>query len=167
MSVRDEIAKGAARAFFLTAYADFMERDFDADEASHVTRAEFDEERAGLPRAGSGQNWNDHAPPTSPAAWEMGWSLVKTIERETGKTIDVLFNGATILCSRPGGKISTAFRCKDNHTPDLYGHYLAMEAMGHGVTWADDHEDHPFEVPSHGSEFMIVSRDEATAGIEE
>lgn len=30
---------------------------------------------------------------------------------------------------------------------NLFGHYLAMEAMGHGVSWADDHEPHGLRVP--------------------
>lgn len=28
-----------------------------------------------------------------------------------------------------------------------FGHYLAMQAMGHGVAWSDEHPDPGFEVP--------------------
>jgi len=36
---------------------------------------------------------------------------------------------------------------EEDFDKDLFGHYLAMEAMGHGVGWSDDHEDHGLEIP--------------------
>ena len=30
---------------------------------------------------------------------------------------------------------------------DLFGHYLVMESLGHGVAWSDDHEPHNLELP--------------------
>ena len=31
---------------------------------------------------------------------------------------------------------------------DSFGHYLCMEALGHGVSWKDDHEDHGLKIPN-------------------
>jgi hypothetical protein len=35
----------------------------------------------------------------------------------------------------------------DGPTVELFGHYLAMAAMGHGVSWFDDHPNVPMKVP--------------------
>lgn len=35
----------------------------------------------------------------------------------------------------------------DDDFASKLGHYMAMQAMGHGVSWADDHKDLWFKVP--------------------
>ena len=36
---------------------------------------------------------------------------------------------------------------EDSEEQRTFGHYLAMQAMGHGVGWADDHKPLTFKVP--------------------
>jgi len=39
------------------------------------------------------------------------------------------------------------------------GHYLAMEAMGHGVAWSDDHDPHGLDVPDQESIYYYSEED--------
>jgi hypothetical protein len=36
----------------------------------------------------------------------------------------------------------------DRELADEFGHYLAMEALGHGVSWMDDYEHHGLKIPN-------------------
>jgi len=41
----------------------------------------------------------------------------------------------------------------DDIDANLFGHYLAMQALGHGVSWFDDHAKFPLKVP--GMEYNL------------
>ncbi len=155
MTIRDEIIRGMARAYFVIAYADFIEGD------------EIDEkEREGLPRPGAQEDWMDYAPATSPDALKVAHRLVKAIEENTARDLDTLYRETALNCSSLHFN-AHIFRCTDRtHTPDSFGHYLAMEAMGSGVAWGDDHAELSWDVPYvNGTDwFMILTRREALAG---
>lgn len=131
MSTRDEIIEGAARAFWVDAYARHVEEEGEAcmpyEDGFMASCPAFSTHA----RPGPQQDWMDFAPPTGPEAFEKARELVKRIEAENMQVGRSLGQWAEGLI------------------PDfnLFGHYLAMEAMGHGVSWADDHEPHGLRVP--------------------
>jgi len=77
------------------------------------------------------------APRTSSAAKAAANKLAHQIETLTGRSMESLYHAAE---SDPGHH-------SRQPTPHDFGHYIAMQALGHGVSWADDHPDLPFDVP--------------------
>jgi len=125
---RDAFIEGAARAFFVSAYADFCENQAskgdDADDATYYISA------------GPGEDWADVAPAnTPPNAYALAGELWAGLYH---------LNGA----AGPYTLVNNA-QAADGAEPDAeeFGHYLAMEAMGHGVSWFDDHARFDLKVP--------------------
>lgn len=123
--IDDEIFEGMARAFFVSAWSD----------------KEDEEGRSGQY---SGLDLMDVAPETSDEAYDEAEKVVGQIEKENKRDIVDLFEEA----------------CKDSDldpedldTANEFGHYLGMQALGHGVSWEDDHAPLKFEVPS--TEFIL------------
>jgi hypothetical protein len=119
---RDAWLEGAARAFFVTAYADHVEdceREVDYD----------------YPRPGPGEDWCDYAPETPANAYALAGELWNALRAANGEA----------------GVYSLVLRAEaaDGKAPDpeLFGHYLAMQSMGHGVSWFDDHAAFPMVIP--------------------
>jgi hypothetical protein len=108
-ATRDEIVDSAARAFYVDTWANRIE------------------EREGmLPRG----DLMDAAPSTPRSAERFARKFIKEVERmNRGIPIDDLYERAANM---PGKHYRAP-------TPSDFGHYLAMEAMGHGVGWHDDH----------------------------
>lgn len=129
---RDAFLLGAAKAFFVTAYADYVEEGHSTD--NDLTDEER-EERLSLPRPGAGEDWMDYAPEPPPNAYALAGELWNDLYNANG--------GA--------GVYSLALRAEaaDGKAPDpeQFGHYLAMQAMGHGVSWFDDHAKFPIKIP--------------------
>lgn len=119
-SFRDGFLIGAAKAFFVTAYADFVEDDH--DDLSDDER----DARAELPRPGPGEDWEDYAPEPPPAAYALAGELWAGLHYVNGVSVYSLAERA---------------READGTDPDPeeFGFCLAMQAMGHGVSWFDDH----------------------------
>lgn len=152
---RDAFLYGAARAFFVTAYADACEafdsrteNDCDACGETHCEEhTECDlgcqmchealcdecETLSDLPRAGAGEDWMDVAPDAPPNAYALAGEL---------------WSGLATLNPGGCGVYTLAARATEADgvapDPEKFGHYLAMQAMGHGVSWFDDHK--PFEI---------------------
>lgn len=101
MSIRNDILKHAALAFFGSAYADA------ADAAGQPLRGEIMDQ---LPEC------------IDPMALRYSNSLIASTERANTCTIADLF--AMVQGISDGDR-----EC----TPAMFGHYLAMQAMGHGV----------------------------------
>lgn len=80
----------------------------------------------------------DVAPRTSPAAMKSAKELAKDIEKQNGRSLTSLYTTAVA---------QEGHRKEPN--PTDFGHYLAMQAMGHGVSWWDDHPEFPMTVPHH------------------
>lgn len=126
---RDEWLAGAARAFFVCAYADYCEDpDFCDDESDD------DDDRDELPRPGPGEDWLDYAPETPANAYALAGELWARLESENRASVYVLAERAKAADG-------------EDPDPDQFGHYLAMQAMGHGVSWFDDHKAFAIEVP--------------------
>lgn len=129
---RDSFLEGAARAFFVCAYADFVEEGHSTDnELSEDER----EARLALPRAMMGSDWYDCAPETPINAYVLAgelWAGLYHLNGEAGPYSLVL------RAEEADGKPVDA---------EEFGRDLAMQAMGTGVSWFDDHAKFPIKVP--------------------
>jgi hypothetical protein len=129
---RDAFLEGAAKAFFATAYADYVEEadstDNDLDEVARNARAN-------CARPGPGEDWMDYLPEIPPNAYALAGELWAALHAANGEA----------------GVYSLALRAEavDGKAPDpeQFGHCLAMEAMGHGVSWFDDHAKFKIKIP--------------------
>ena len=79
------------------------------------------------------------APPTSPDAYYKAVDLTIKLEKLNEMSIDEMYWGAANY--KPDKHLKPP-------TPKDFGWYLAMEALGEGVTWADDHPDIDLIVPT-------------------
>lgn len=80
----------------------------------------------------------DQAPATSPDARAAAKVLTQDfLKANKVKSLTDLY--AMALNAGASGRKSDA---------GTFGHYLAMQAMGHGVSWFDDHPEFPLAVPS-------------------
>lgn len=105
--LRDEIAEGAARAFFVDRWTN------EAEELGHSF--------------GGGTDVMDVAPETPPEVLPYAEQFLDVVQQLNGRTVTQLYEEHDEAASGP-----TA-------SPDVFGHYLAMQAMGHGVSWYDDY----------------------------
>ncbi len=122
-----DILDGMARAIWVMAYANYVEE------------LSKDERKAGgHPVNLSGITWDDQAPETPDSAVEAARDLYILMNRANGeKTVGQLYEQACFVDKiRPTTKLATTF-----------GHYLAMQAMGEGVSWFDDHKTFPLKFP--------------------
>lgn len=108
---RDVIVEAAARAFFVMDWADR-------------------ESEAG--RNHPGEELTDIAPDTSKAALAFAKRFVAAIEKKTGRSIEQLY--ASAAKDRDG-------KHRKDPDPEDFGFALAMQGLGTGVAWADDHPD--------------------------
>jgi hypothetical protein len=148
VSVRDTIIESAARALWLCAYADHVE-DFQEHKSDYPKR-EWKKhfcpaslrESAKCPtfgthaRPGPGEDWMDYAPPTGEPARAEARKLIAEIEKRNKIKVEDAY-----------AKAEAAEGHLKEPTPEDFGHYLAMQALGHGVAWADDHPDHDLDLP--------------------
>lgn len=82
----------------------------------------------GFPKASQGQNWMDVAPATPQSAQEAAKKLYEKIEElNAPQTMESI--------------------CEESQAKEL-GYCLVMEALGSGVSWADNHEDHGLKIPN-------------------
>ena len=118
----DEIREAMARAFFVDWYASEQERRQEEGLKANIARG--------------GEDWMDVAPGTSRAA--------KKHAREYAVKLSAANKGATLT-----DLYAAALNAGGSGDARTFGHYMAMQAMGHGVSWFDDNPEFPIEVP-HG-----------------
>ncbi len=126
---RDEFIEGAARAFFVCGYADYCDEE------------EIDDDRSDLPQPGAGGDWMDYAPADMPG---HAYALAGELWAGLASMNDV---GCGVYSLAEQAATADGID-RDDLDENNFGHYLAMEAMGHGVSWFDDHEKFPLEVPT-------------------
>ena len=107
--LRDEIIESMARALFVTAWS-------------------YSESEAG--RSHGGEELMDVAPRTSKRAEQAAKKLAAAMEKTNGIPLEALYILAAL---QPGKRYG-----KDEPSPHLFGHYMAMQALGTGVSWWDD-----------------------------
>jgi hypothetical protein len=87
-------------------------------------------EEAGSGRMLSGARIEDIAPPPDDETLEFAIEVGLAIEAANGgETLDELYHRAK--------KAGRAYG-KGSGDPEVFGYYLAMESLGHGVSWLDD-----------------------------
>lgn len=129
------IADGMARAFHVSAWADREEE---------------------LGRLRGGQELMDVAPPTTEEAKQEAWKLIGSMETANGMNLPAIFAQALIADGKttkdlPEGWVSVA---EDN--AEEFGHYMAMQSLGHGVSWFDDHKEFTIpQVSGRGKKFVV------------
>lgn len=128
MVCKDEFLEGAARCFFVMAYAD------------HADDSEREDDGHEYPIASMGADWYDIAPElTPPAAYAAAgelWAHLETLNKATA----------------PCGVISLidqAAKANGDDEIDVehFGRDCAMMALGTGVSWFDDNSEFPLETP--------------------
>lgn len=116
----DDIKNGMARAIWVTSFADWV---------GELPKAQQRELAPG------GGDWNDAAGETPRSALEAGQALIELYEQANDKPIADLFRTAAQADGRkPSSRLA-----------DLFGHALAMQALGTGVAWTDDHKSFPLK----------------------
>lgn len=154
---RDSFLEGAARVIFVMAYASYVE---EGDSGDNDLTEEEQEERSSLPRPGAGEDWCDYAPETPPNAYALAGQLWEALEREN-KSVYILAKRAGVAdgeciacggighddkyvdCESCGGRGYTG----EDLNAEKFGSDLAMQWMGTGVSWFDDHKKFPLVVP--------------------
>lgn len=107
---RDEILEHMARAFFATAWADW------SDAYGEGTQ-------------GNGVDVMDEMPDEiDPGARQAAEKLAANLEKQHGLPIAEIFRKAVELAGDDGDR---------EKSPEMFGHYAAMGAMGHGVSLWD------------------------------
>lgn len=127
--IEDKIIEGIARTLFVCTYADGIDSgDLEG------------------PAAGPGQDWMDIAPPTPHSAFNTAWRLAGKLEQANGMGILSLIYKAD--AADRGLKFGDLLGREDcfKYAKD-FGSDLAMMALGHGVSWFDDHAKFDLEVP--------------------
>lgn len=129
---RDGFLEGAARAFFVMAYSEFAEEHNDLD----------------LSRPGPGQDWYDFTPEeTPPNAYALAGQMWEALEWANKCS---LYQLAAMAETADGQPVD----------PEEFGRCLAMQYMGTGVSWFDDHKSFTIEVPY--AEVTAFTFDEST-----
>jgi hypothetical protein len=121
--MKKPITSHIARTLFMMAYANAAEERSLPDS---------------FPKAKAGEDWDDIAPKTPKTAELAAERLTQEIEVLNATSIETAY--------------ATAINAPGNHrkepTPEDFGHCLAMEALGSGVAWADNHPNHNLKMPS-------------------
>lgn len=116
---RDEIREAVARAFWVTQWADA-------------------EEEVG--NTYPGEDLMDVAPRTPEEALREADKFLAELAENNGKTVEALLAAAAEADELDEDDL-------DGDYAEEFGHYMAMQAMGHGVGWFDDHEHFEVTVP--------------------
>lgn len=126
---KDPIIQGMASALWVTAYAEAVE---DAD-----LQAEYG--------PGPGGDWLDATPPAPDEAEDYALVLSGMFATKNRMSMEAL--------------VAKAFRedglsLQDEDKVENFGFYLAMRALGHGISWEDNHADAGIKYPHIESELF-------------
>jgi hypothetical protein len=99
----------------------------------------------------SGMEITEIMPPIPPEAYAIAKDFIKDIEKENGKSIHALVEDAA---AADGTEVDSDYEY-------AFGSDLAFMVTGAGVSWFDDHEEFPLEVPYHEeSELQMLADDQ-------
>ena len=123
---RDDFLEGAAKAFFVIAYAKYCEHNPNCD----------------LPQPGAGGDWMNCIPDQLPGnAYAMAGELWAGLAFRNPQVGCGVYSLANLAADADG------IDHEDLDAVD-FGHYLAMQSMGCGTSWFDDHAKFPLSVPT-------------------
>lgn len=135
---RDGITESMARTLWTLAWADA-------------------EDEAG--RSYPGQELMQIAPETPPEAWDAALILVGEFrEANDVDSMQILMMRAARADAKAAGASDIDERADelaDARFEEEFGYCMAMEAMGHGVSWFDTHASFDINFPRHPFEFSI------------
>ena len=122
-SIRDAVILGIATILWASAWADHVEE----HDCYSLCGCEI----------------TDHMPAIPWAAWLAAGRLLRRVEKAHGTTIEAILECAEEMDENEGIRASSR-----RSGPERFGNCMAYEAMGAGVSWADDHAEIPFyDVP--------------------
>lgn len=133
------IIDGMARALYVCAYADAIEE------------GEIEGEGAG-----PGEDWMDVAPETPGYARDAALVLAGRIEERNGMSLICLLyqagraDGIDVFARPADADSPYWFEARESrhcNYAESFGHDLAMQSLGHGVSWFDDHKRFPLSLP--------------------
>jgi hypothetical protein len=146
-TLETKIAESIARTLFVCAYADAVEN------------GELD-----APGASMGEDWMNIAPETPPEFLHEAFRLIGRIEQLNRMSLVCLLaqaakaDGVVYCEDLPDGSRRGLVEYPD--IPDIpdtareqytyvsqFGHCLAMQSLGHGVSWFDDHAKFELKTP--------------------
>lgn len=119
MTIAEQIELAMAKAFFASAWAEVQEEKPWGDPHVNLSGKDI---------------MNEMPKDIDPAALHAAKTLVMDMVRVNGRPINVLFAQAIVL--HDGDREPTA---------DMFGHYCAMQAMGHGVGLSDAFGDDAYQ----------------------
>lgn len=94
----------------------------------------------------SGQRIEDIMPPIPEEAYILAKKCADSIAAANGKSLSELFDDAV--------KADEADGVDSSDADESFGSDLAMQWMGHGVSWFDDHAEFPIKIP-HGEAYEL------------
>ena len=125
-TLRDDIVEKIARTFFVDAWA--RDEEYEAERDPDYE----------LP-FGPGDDLMDVAPDTPRDALKAAEEYAQEIEKANKMSLDRMFEHAARIAGEDP---------EDAGLAEDFGFVTAMEALGHGISWRDDHPAHGLEVPS-------------------
>lgn len=140
----EDIVDGMSEALFVSAYADMIDQYCEENGCSYNDLPE------NVPYAGAGEDWMNNHPPISDEAKEESYKLARDYESQNKKSLDALLEDAVEAEGMSPDDI-------DSDYASYFGHYLGMMALGHGVSWFDDHKKFPLVKPN--IEFYLSPED--------
>lgn len=162
--LKEDFIEGAARAMFVSAWADYMENNCAhcgenvEEQHSLGNLCEDDPKRECKGHSFPGVELMDIAPEAPREAKYEAAILLGKIEQLNGVSLAVVVHRARVAdCVEDGThKHEGSYlnqhdgpgedRCKSIDVKD-FGHYLAMQSLGHGVSWFDDHAQFDLKLP--------------------
>ena len=120
------IEKGIAKTMFVTAWADEME-----------------ERGRSFP---AGSDVMHLAPRTPSVAILEAYRFMGALEQANKMSLPVLVNQAA---KADGVELEEMPVSDKQEYLESFGHYMFMEALGHGVSWFDDHKKFDIEIPNY------------------
>lgn len=120
------IEKAIARTMFVTAWADEME----------------EQGKSFAPQ----QEIMSVAPSTPSVAIKEAYRFVGALENQNHMMISTLIHQAA---KADGLTIDSMEESQLAEYAREFGHYMSMEAMGHGVSWFDDHKEFKINIPDY------------------
>ena len=119
MSGRHPVLEGAAKAYWASGYADAVDN-WDED------NPDVEETANDVLGPGAGGDWMDVLPPMPAVAYQDAKKALDEVllDGDNPPSLDKLMEAAE---DADGAYID----------PEELGHYIAMQAMGHGVSWWD------------------------------
>lgn len=134
-----------ARTLFVDAYAQHCDNGaYNDGNGTPCDGCDLFGHQDGHPQPGGGQAWEDYAPETPTEARDAALMLVGRIEERNGTALVCLL----AMAAKADGMdpYLDDFEYPEGYAAE-FGADLAMQSLGHGVSWFDDHERFDLKLP--------------------